>query len=367
MIRKIVRNILKFLKLEQTIQSLYLGYLRFKLSAGLKFMSLFAWSGFLSSAYYTFFSRKFDREHRSVMKGMLQNFKASKEGKLYSYQLIRYVHALEKGLSMKKRRDVFALDYIQEAISIYENLLSMGDRSPFSRDQLTWADNIFTAYFEVTSGHEIIDKAKAKFINLKEVYGETPKVYVPRMKSELEASGVNYEQFLSLTHQRRSVRWYRFEKVPDEIIDKALEAANQSPSACNRQPFQFRIFNDPERLKSLVYLPSGTKGFAENIPNLVIVVGDLSAYRYEHDRHAIYIDASLAAMSFILALETLGISSCPLNWPDLKIREKKMARELTLKSWERPLFCISFGYPDPQGMVPHSVKKPLETIRRINS
>ena len=29
--------------------------------------------------------------------------------------------------------------------------------------------------------------------------------------------------------------------------------------------------------------------------------------------------------------------------------------------------CISFGYPDPDGMVPYSEKRPLERLRRYAS
>ncbi len=29
-------------------------------------------------------------------------------------------------------------------------------------------------------------------------------------------------------------------------IDRAIAVASQAPSACNRQPFVFRVFDDPE-------------------------------------------------------------------------------------------------------------------------
>ena len=47
---------------------------------------------------------------------------------------------------------------------------------------------------------------------------------------------------------------------------------------------------------------------------IIVIVGELDAYEYDRDRHLIYIDGSLAAMTFMLALETLGLSSCPINW-----------------------------------------------------
>jgi hypothetical protein len=48
----------------------------------------------------------------------------------------------------------------------------------------------------------------------------------------------------------------------------------------------------------------GTAGFSNNIPALIAVVGDLSAYPAERDRHVIYIDGGLATMQLMLAFET---------------------------------------------------------------
>ena len=98
-----------------------------------------------------------------------------------------------------------------------------------------------------------------------------------------------------------------------------------SPSACNRQPFEFRIFDKPELVEQVSSMPMGTQGFNHNFHNYYCcVVGKLRAYFNERDRHVIYIDASLAAMSFMYALETLELSSCPINWPDIEMREQKM-------------------------------------------
>ena len=80
----------------------------------------------------------------------------------------------------------------------------------------------------------------------------------------------------------------------------------------------------------------------------------------------IYIDGALAAMSFVLALETLGLSSCMINWPDVEQQERKLARLLHLEPDERPVMQIAIGYPDPLGLVPYSGKKSLERIRRYN-
>jgi nitroreductase len=91
----------------------------------------------------------------------------------------------------------------------------------------------------------------------------------------------------------------------------------------------------------------------------VVVVGRLRNFADERDRHLIYIDSALAAMGFILALETLGLSSCMINWPDLPDKEGQMATLLALEPDERPVFLIAVGYADPSGKVARSVKKPV--------
>lgn len=150
------------------------------------------------------------------------------------------------------------------------------------------------------------------------------------------------------------------------LLDKAVLAANQSPSACNRQPFEFRIIDDPVLLSEVANIPMGIRGYQKGIPVLVVVVGNLDAYFDERDRHVIYIDGSLANMTFMLALETLGLASCAINWPDIEKLEKRMERALKLPKHQRPIMCMAVGYPDPEGMVAFSEKQDIELIRKYN-
>jgi Lon protease-like protein len=147
-------------------------------------------------------------------------------------------------------------------------------------------------------------------------------------------------------------------------MDVDWDAARQAPSACNRQPFRFLIANGKPLTREIASIPMGTRGFAEGFPAIVVLVGDLSAYFDERDRHVIYIDGSLAAMQFMLALETLGLASCPINWPDIEDREKRMDQVLGLAAHERPILLIAVGYADPTGGVPFSEKTPLSHLRR---
>ncbi len=52
-------------------------------------------------------------------------------------------------------------------------------------------------------------------------------------------------------NQRRSVRKFKPDPVPDEIIDQMLEAARLAPSATNRQPWRFQVVRDPALKQTL--------------------------------------------------------------------------------------------------------------------
>jgi nitroreductase len=150
-----------------------------------------------------------------------------------------------------------------------------------------------------------------------------------------------------------------------EEIERAVKAASLAPSACNRQPFRFYTTIDTDKASEIAQCALGTAGFSQNIPSIIAVVGDLSSYPSEQDRHVIYIDGALAAMQLMLALETLGISSCPINWPDIEDRERLLSKKLSLSYYERPIMLIAIGYADPEGGIPYSQKKTETEIIKI--
>src|SRR5690606_1780617 len=148
--------------------------------------------------------------------------------------------------------------------------------------------------------------------------------------------------------------------------DKALLVARQSPSACNRLPYEFRIFDDPDMVRQVASIPFGAAGYGHQVPTIAVLVGRLNHYFSPRDRHVIYVDASLAAMSFMLALETLGLASSVINWPDFEPLEHKMQKTLRLDDDERVIMLLAIGYAGPEGLVAYSEKKPLEVVRRYN-
>ena len=63
---------------------------------------------------------------------------------------------------------------------------------------------------------------------------------------------VDYEAFLELIKNTRSIRRFKPEPIPDEYVDKIIEAGRWAPSAGNSQPWEFIVVKKEELRDSIV-------------------------------------------------------------------------------------------------------------------
>ncbi len=76
-----------------------------------------------------------------------------------------------------------------------------------------------------------------------------------RFKEKYGKKGVaDYDVFHALLKFRRSVRGFRGEAVPRELIEKILEAARWAPSAGNSQPWEFVVVENKKTIQELARL-----------------------------------------------------------------------------------------------------------------
>ncbi len=311
----------------------------------------------------------FNREQFAVLRGRRDYYRNLRRARSTHVELRRNVHRLEKGLSMRPRRPVFARDYLGETLDFYLRAIDLDGRtsgSGIDPDELTWAHNVLAHYFDVVDASDpVVARELARFKQAS--YAPAATTSHPFARKDGTLSDITYDQLLALAKQRRSVRWFLDEPVPRELVDKALLVARQSPSACNRLPYEFLIFDDPDQVRTVASLPNGTLGYRHQIPMIVVVKGNLESYFSPRDRHAIYVDSALAAMAFMFALEVQGLSSSAINWPDFEPLEAKLAKTLRLAPSERVVMLIAVGYADPEGIIPFSQKKSLDVLRSYNT
>ncbi len=309
----------------------------------------------------------FSREQHAFIKAKYHYYNSLNKSTMSKAAMRRNTHRLEKALLMQPRREIFALDYIGRTVDMYMRRVQQynDDEDKLDRSELEWAHDVLSNYFKAIKPNALTERLRAKFESADFTVSSSEEKS-PYLRGAPKPSPVKYEDLMALSMRRRSVRWYLQKKVPHELIDKALLIARQSPSACNRLPYEFRIYDDPELVRKIAATPMGTAGYHQNIPVIIVVVGKLNYYFSSRDRHAIYTDASLAIMAFMYALETLGLASGPINWPDFEPLEIKLQKMLGLAVDERPIMLLSLGYPDPEAKVAFSQKKSLDALRSYN-
>lgn len=77
--------------------------------------------------------------------------------------------------------------------------------------------------------------------------------------------------------QRRSIRKFKSEPVPDEYIDALLDAARLAPSGSNAQPWRFKIVKDSETKAKLVHA-AYNQAFIAEAPVVFVCCTDIGGY-----------------------------------------------------------------------------------------
>jgi nitroreductase len=137
---------------------------------------------------------------------------------------------------------------------------------------------------------------------------------------------------------RRSVRKYRAEKIPKEILKRILTAGRYAPSAANKQPWHFIVITDQE-IKEKLSTERWTNSFIKD--SAFTIVG--CAYQGNvFSRIWSTIDTTIALQNMVIAAWSLGIGSCWVGDFD----EAEVRRMLRVPHRWKIISLISFGYPD---------------------
>lgn len=108
--------------------------------------------------------------------------------------------------------------------------------------------------------------------------------------------------------ERRSVRKYKSDRVPEDILEKIALAGTYAPSGMNRQPGKIIIVRDEILRDRLERLNAKAMGNEDARPfygakDLIVVLADKSAPTYLYD-------GSLIMGNILNAAYSLGVSSC---------------------------------------------------------
>ena len=176
--------------------------------------------------------------------------------------------------------------------------------------------------------------------------------------------------------ERRSVRAYKQEQVPKELIDSIIQAGNNAPSGMNSQPWRFVVVeNESLHQKMLDTAVPNAKKLLEPLKTANPERYQLIMNRYEELSDPIYYSAPavifvigigpyadlscpLACENIMLAAYSLGLGSCWVAFGSLITDNEEITKELELQSDEKIYGPILIGYP--QGVTEPPEKKAPE-------
>jgi nitroreductase len=198
------------------------------------------------------------------------------------------------------------------------------------------------------------------------------------------------EAFLELVRGRRSIRKFRQDPLPREVLRRIIEAASWAPSASNRQDWEFRVVTSSsvkEKMQGIVrsrwesvLSKSSSEVIKEELqkyvsmfdwfshaPALIII----SAKRPESFLYHILgdaasdvagtdVSAAMAAQNLMLAAHASGIGSCCVTGP---LAAQEELKELLEIGKGRKIVClIALGYPAEQPEAP--LRKSVERVSK---
>lgn len=177
--------------------------------------------------------------------------------------------------------------------------------------------------------------------------------------------------FLDLVSSRQSVRAFDPERIVEkEKLERIIEIARLSPSACNAQPWSFVVVDEPELKNKVADATSsrvlGMNHFTKQAPVHLLLVEEkvnLSSGigGWIKKKDYAQLDLGIVAAHIVLAAQEEGLGTCIVGWFD----EEKVKGLLNIPSSKRVWLDIVIGY-STQPLRKKS-RKPIEKIVSYNS
>ncbi len=147
--------------------------------------------------------------------------------------------------------------------------------------------------------------------------------------------------FNQLLRERYSIRDYKPLKVSKALVIEVLEAGRMAPSAANKQPWNFILVSEDEKLGKLKEAYS--RDWFKDVPQMIVVCGDHNeSWKRAVDlKDHCDVDAAIAIDHMTLRATELGLGTCWVCHFDPKL----VSEALNLPDHIEPIALLPIGYP----------------------
>ena len=152
---------------------------------------------------------------------------------------------------------------------------------------------------------------------------------------------------MSLIFKRHSVRKFKDDIVPDDVIENLLKAGMQAPSSCNSQPWEFVVVSKDEDKKAISQMHQFAKP-AAGASHLIITLGNLNEAKVIG-----MIEQDLGACNENILLQATheGLGAVWLGFHPIEDRTLRLKEYLNIPDYCIPFSVICVGYPAVESQV----------------
>lgn len=229
-------------------------------------------------------------------------------------------HTIEKGMSLPKVKKGFGKEKIIEIQRLLDKYILINNFN-YDYEAFTNAIGMIKMYYEKAPEYGL-DRSIVDFSKYEMYYKNDYQDFGIRNYRAIDSCNLNFEEFAKARH---SSRWFDGREIPDELMEDVVKLAQTAPSACNRQSSRVIHIKDREKTKKILEIQGGAKGHSNS--DVLLVVSDLSLYRYTSEIHTPYLDGGIFLMNLLYSLQYYKLNACPLIW-DEYCRNSELLREI---------------------------------------
>ncbi|MFG1346772.1 nitroreductase family protein [Xanthobacter autotrophicus DSM 431] len=274
-------------------------------------------------------------------------------------KIMKQAHTIEKGLSFGQIRPHFGADKRAHLLEEMHLSKTAGDNAA----ACTVGASVLDAYvgWHRASGQDGSDIAELEQVVARFNAGGGAGGTVPYRRDYTPEQTAAYD---AMVRERRSVRNFRTDPVPLELLHEAIRVANYSPSVCNRQSWAVSIVQDPAKVRTVLGLQNGNRGFNDTIGNVLVVHANVQGFLDEYEMFEPFVDGGLFSNALVNALNARNIGSCCLNLCSSHHKVMELAAALDLRPGLFPIMMIACGYVAEDCRV--AMSKRLEPMVFVN-
>jgi nitroreductase len=275
--------------------------------------------------------------------------------------IFRLFHALEKGLALPNPRPGFGKE---KSVRLLEDIIKYCEL--YGYDGVTKVAlnsvirvNDFNNKYGIK--YEDADRLIAKLLQTLSRFSYEMRGGVIHVeKKEVIQSILNISE--NFFFSRHSVRQFSEEDVKDELIERAVRIAQQTPSVCNRQSCKVYCLRETKTIAQALKFQNGNKGFGDKIKVLFIITSNLNCFYTIGERNQGLVDGGMFAMSLAYAFHSLGLGACFLNWSVTARHDYRMRSTLNIPDNEVVITYLCAGHLPEKFIVAESPRKDLSDV-----